>query len=312
MDAEKIDLSVVVSVYNEEQGIADFYNVLSTELSKLSCNYEILFVNDGSADGTLDLLRGFASADKTVRVINFSRNYGHESAMIAGIDYSKGDSIICMDSDLQHPPQKIAEMLRMKDNGFDIISMVRAERKDVGALHKMNSRLFYRLANSVSSVKLPENASDFFLISRPVADVLKTDFRERTRFLRGIIQMVGFSHTTLEYVAPERIAGKSKYSFWKLMKLSFSAISSLSNIPLRISLLMGILFGILSLVLIIYSIVMRFMETPVSGYTTLIVFLCAFACILFFVLGIIGMYIGYIFDEVKQRPVYIVKEIIEE
>lgn len=311
MNIVNVDLTVVVSTYNEEQGIADFYKALSAELSKLTCSYEILFVNDGSTDKTFDILRGFAAADKKVRIINFSRNYGHESAMIAGIDYSKGNAIICMDSDLQHPPQKIYDMMHMRRKGFDIVSMVRTERKDAGALHKMNSRLFYKLTNSISSVRLPENASDFFLISRPVADVLKTDFRERTRFLRGIIQMVGFSHTTLEYVAPERIAGNSKYSFWKLMKLSLSAISSLSNIPLRIGLVMGVLFGVLSFVLIVYSIVMRFMETPVSGYTTLIVFLCAFACILFFVVGIIGVYVGYIFDEVKQRPVYIVKEIIE-
>lgn len=306
-----MELSVVCSVYNEEAGLDAFYQSLHQTLEQLETSYEIIFVNDGSKDDSLRILREIASADSHVRVLNFARNFGHEAAMIAGIDYSRGDAIICMDSDLQHPTDMIPQMLKRKRDGFDVINMVRTRREDDRPLHRFNSALFYKLLNRISDVKIAENASDFFLISKPVAQLLKTDYRERTRFLRGLIQLVGFQCTTMEYVAAPRVAGKSKYSFWKLVKLSFTAISSSSKMPLLIGIYAGLFFVLLSILLIIYSLVMWIMETPVSGYTTLIVFMSAFAGIQLFVTGLIGMYIGYIFDEVKSRPIYVVKEVIE-
>lgn len=307
-----IDISIVVSVYNEAEGIANSYAEFSRVLSPMAESYELIFVNDGSVDDTLSILKPIAESDEHVRLINFSKNFGHESAMIAGIDYAKGDAIICMDSDLQHPPAKIPEMVNLWKNGFDVVNMVRLERKDATLMNKITSKCFYKFINSISDAKLAENASDFFLISRNVAEVLKKDFRERTRFLRGLIQLVGYSRTTLEYVAQERMAGKSHYSFFKLLKLSFSAISSFSKIPLQLGIFAGIIFGCISLILIIYSLVMWFLNTPVSGYTTLVVFMSAFASVQMFVIGIIGQYLGYIFDEIKGRPIYIVKEIIEK
>ena len=306
------DISVVVSVYNEAEGIAGSYAEFTRVLSAMDCTYELIFVNDGSTDATLSILKPIAESDTNVRVINFSKNFGHESAMIAGIDYAKGDAIICMDSDLQHPPVKIPEMVASWKEGFDVVNMVRVERKDATVWNKITSRCFYKFINRISDAKLAENASDFFLISRSVADVLKTDFRERTRFLRGLIQLVGYSRTTLEYVAQERQAGQSHYSFFKLLKLSFSAISSFSKMPLQLGLFAGIIFGCISLLLIIYSVVMWFLERPVSGYTTLVVFMSAFASIQMFVIGVIGQYLGFIFDEIKGRPIYIVKDIIEK
>ena len=307
-----VDISVVVSVYNEAEGIAGSYAEFTRVLSAMDCTYELIFVNDGSTDATLSILKPIAESDTNVRVINFSKNFGHESAMIAGIDYAKGDAIICMDSDLQHPPVKIPEMVASWKEGFDVVNMVRVERKDATVWNKITSRCFYKFINRISDAKLAENASDFFLISRSVADVLKTDFRERTRFLRGLIQLVGYSRTTLEYVAQERQAGQSHYSFFKLLKLSFSAISSFSKMPLQLGLFAGIIFGSISLLLIIYSVVMWFLERPVSGYTTLVVFMSAFASIQMFVIGVIGQYLGFIFDEIKGRPIYIVKDIIEK
>lgn len=307
-----VDISVVVSVYNEAEGIAGSYAEFTRVLSAMDCTYELIFVNDGSTDATLSILKPIAESDTNVRVINFSKNFGHESAMIAGIDYAKGDAIICMDSDLQHPPVKIPEMVASWKEGFDVVNMVRVERKDATVWNKITSRCFYKFINRISDAKLAENASDFFLISRSVADVLKTDFRERTRFLRGLIQLVGYSRTTLEYVAQERQAGQSHYSFFKLLKLSFSAISSFSKMPLQLGLFAGIIFGCISLLLIIYSVVMWFLERPVSGYTTLVVFMSAFASIQMFVIGVIGQYLGFIFDEIKGRPIYIVKDIIEK
>ena len=311
MDAQ-VDLSIVISAYNEEPGIERCYQEITRTLVPMQLPYEIVFVNDGSTDNTLQILKQIAQSDSRIRLIDLSRNFGHESAMMAGIDYSKGRAVICMDSDLQHPPVKIPEMVGKWQEGFDIVNMVRVERKDAGFVKKSNSKLFYKIINGMSDAKLAENASDFFLISRQVVDVLKNDYRERTRFLRGIIQIIGFRKTTIEYVADKRIDGKSKYSFFKLLRLSFTAISSFSKLPLQLGLIAGIIFGCISLILIVYSIVMWIYNTPVSGYTTLIVFMSAFASIQLFVIGMIGQYIGYIFDEVKHRPIYIVKETVEQ
>lgn len=304
-------LSVVVSVYNEAEGIRLAYEEMTRVLRQMPESYELIFVDDGSTDGTGVLLRPIAESDANVRLVSFSKNFGHEAAMLAGIDYSRGDVVICLDSDLQHPPAMIPDMVARWHDGFDVVNMVRTDRADANILQKSNSRLFYRLVNRISDVKLAENASDFFLISKRVAAVLRTDFRERTRFLRGLVQLVGFSKTTLEYKAQERKAGHSKYSFFKLLKLSFSAISSFSKAPLRLGIFTGIIFGLISLILIVYSLIMWIFDTPVSGYTTLVVFMSAFASIQMFVIGVIGQYIGYIFDEVKGRPIYIVKEVVE-
>ena len=248
--------------------------------------------------------------DSRVRVIHFSRNFGHEAAMLAGIDHCKGEAAICMDSDLQHPPAMLPQMLELYQQGKDVITMMRTERADGGWFKHAGSRLFYKLINKMSDAKLQAGASDFFLISQKVINVLRSDYRERTRFLRGIIQTVGFEKDSLNYDAPQRAAGNSKYSLWKLMKLSFSAIASFSKTPLKIGLYSGLVFVLLSIILIIYSLIMWIVDTPVSGYTTLIIFLCAFAGIQLFVTGAIGYYIGFIFDEVKQRPHYIIQEVL--
>jgi dolichol-phosphate mannosyltransferase len=306
----EIDCSVVASVYNEEESVMMFYKSLSKTLVSLQINYEIIFVNDGSTDNSLSILKEISTSDPTVKIIDFSRNFGHEAAMIAGIDHACGEAVICMDSDLQHPPEKIPEMLQKKAEGFEIVNMVRTLRKDAGVIQRINSKLFYKFVNSISSVKLAENASDFFLISQKVCKILRSNFRERTRFLRGIIQLVGFKKTTLEYVAPKRVAGKSKYSFFKLLKLSFTAMSSFSKLPLQLGIITGLIFSVISVVLILFSLTMWILGKTIPGYTTLIIFMSAFAGIQLFVTGLIGQYISYVFDEVKERPVYIVNEIV--
>jgi len=270
---------------------------------------KLFFINDGSTDNSLSILRDIVAKDRNVKVVGFSKNFGQEAAMIAGIDHACGKAVICMDSDLQHPPEIIPEMLRINAEGFDVVNMVRTVRKDAGFLQRINSKLFYKFINSISSVKLAENTPDFFLISQKVCKILRNDFRERTRFLRGIIQIVGFRKTTIEFEAPKRLAGKTKYTFYKLLKLSFTAISSFSKLPLQLGIISGLIFSILSVFLILFSFIMWALNKTVPGYTTLIIFLSAFAGIQLFVTGLIGQYIGYIFDEVKERPVYIVDEI---
>jgi len=306
---QTIDCSVVASVFNEEECVLMFYQSLLSALDPLKINYEIIFVNDGSRDNSLSILKDIAATSNKVKVISFSKNFGHEAAMIAGIDHACGEAVICLDSDLQHPPELIPEMLKKKAEGFDVVNMVRTVRKDAGFLQKMNSKLFYKFINSISSVKLAENASDFFLISQKVCKILRKDFRERTRFLRGIIQLVGFKKTTIAYEAPNRAAGQSKYSFFKLLKLSFTAISSFSKLPLQLGIITGLIFGMLSIFLILFSLTMWILGKTVPGYTTLIIFMSAFAGIQLFVTGLIGQYISYLFDEVKERPLYILDEI---
>ena len=304
-----IDCSIVASVYNEEECLQIFYETLTKTLVPLQISYEVIFVNDGSEDNSLAILKEISKQDHKVKVVDFSRNFGHEAAMLAGIDHARGEAVICMDSDLQHPPELIPEMLQRKADGFDVVNMVRKVRKDAGFFQKINSKLFYKFLNSISSVKLAENASDFFLISWKVCNVLKNDFRERTRFLRGIIQLVGFKKSTIEFEAPKRAAGKSKYSFIKLLKLSLTAVSSFSKLPLQIGIITGLIFVAISIILIIFSLIMWILEKTIPGYTTLIIFMSAFAGIQLFVTGLIGQYISYVFDEVKQRPLYIINEV---
>ncbi|MDR1792311.1 MAG: glycosyltransferase family 2 protein [Bacteroidales bacterium] len=307
---KNITCSIVVSVYNEAENIVDVYQQLTEILQTQNITYEIIFVNDGSSDKSLQILKKIVDGNDRVKIISFSRNFGHEAAMLAGIDYSEGDSIVCMDADLQHPPTMLPLMLQKRAEGFEIINMVRTQRQDAGRIQNFNSRLFYRFLNKISKVELAENASDFFLISSRVGEILKNNFRERTRFLRGIIQMLGFQRTTLEYIAIPRQSGKSKYSTRKLVSLSLTAMATLSKIPLEIGIYLGFISALLSIALVIFSLIMKIIEQPIPGYTTLVVFMGFMFSIQFFMLGIMGKYIGFLFDETKQRPIYIIDKTI--
>ena len=303
--------SIIVSVYNEEAVLPIFHQEVSAVIDSMAdtADFELLFVNDGSHDNSRQVLQQLMEKDQRVRVIHFSRNFGHEAAMLAGLDHCKGEAAVCMDSDLQHPPTLLPQMFEQYQQGKDVITMMRTERADGGASKHLSSRLFYHIINKISDAQLQPGASDFFLLSQRVINVLRSDYRERTRFLRGIIQIIGFEKASLTYEAPPRAAGESKYSLWKLLKFSFTAIASFSKTPLKIGIYSGLIFVLLSIVLIIYSLIMWIVDTPVSGYTTLVIFLSAFAGIQLFVTGAIGYYIGFVFDEVKQRPIYVIQEI---
>ncbi len=303
-------VSIVVSVFNEEDVLPHFKEELQTVLDKNNIEaYEVIFVNDGSTDGSRDILTGFAQKDEKITAIHFSRNFGHEPAMLAGIDHSKGKAVICLDSDLQHPPELIPKMLEEHEKGHEIINMVRNSRQDGGFIKRVSSKLFYRFLNSISEIKFEANASDFFLISERIADIMKKDYRERVRYIRGFIQLLGFKKITLVYDAPERKFGKSKYSFFKLVKFSLTAISTISQAPLKLSIIIGFVYALLSVGLGIFSLVMKILGNPYSGYTTIIVFVSLSFSILFFMIGIIGEYIGQLFIETKNRPLYIIDKI---
>lgn len=305
-------VSVVVSIYNEEESIEKFHSVCSGELKKLSRDYELIYVNDGSKDNSLKMLTEIAKNDKSVVLVDFSRNFGHEAAMIAGIDYAKGDCIICMDGDLQHPPAAIHDIVAKFDEGYEIVSMIRTERKDGGLFRKITSNAFYSVLNRLSGSHFIKNSSDFFAINDKVARVLRRDYREKVRYLRGYVQSVGFNATTLEFTAAAREAGQSKYTFSKLIDFSMNTILSFSDAPLRAGIFFGGIAGLLGIIVMVWTFLDKyvFMNTP-DGYPTIIVVICFMFAALFLLLGIISQYIAVLFKEVKDRPIYIVRNITE-
>lgn len=299
-------LSIIVSVYNEEEVLKNFYEKMLEVLGVNHFEYEIIFVNDGSIDQSQRIIDEISTQNSNVKSIQFSRNFGHEAAMIAGIDFATGEALICMDSDLQHPPEMIPEMVnRFESEKVDIINMI---RKSINS--RNSSTLFYKLLNRISPYKFESNASDFFLISSRIATILRENYRERVRFLRGFIQIIGFNKTTIPYIADERKAGESKYPVHKLISLTVSAVATLSKLPLKLGIYLGLISGLFSFILAIYSIVMKIIHQPVSGYTTIIVFLSIMFSIQFIILGILGEYIGFLFDEQKKRPIYIVDKTV--
>ncbi|MFQ8721287.1 glycosyltransferase [Enterocloster sp.] len=298
-------ISVVVSVYNEEKALEEFYRETKQVLKGLTWDHELIFVNDGSGDGSLELLETLAAQDPQVKVVSFSRNFGHEAAMIAGMDHSRGDGIVCMDADLQHPPECIPEIISRFEDGFEVISMVRTRNESAGWVKNVTSSGFYWLINHISDVHFEPNASDFFAVSRHVAQVLKDNYRERVRFLRGYVQNVGFKKTVLQYEARPRVAGESKYSIRKLFIFSVNTILCFSNMPLKLGIYAGIFSALLGVSVMIYTLFTR--QGAPSGYATIVVLICFMFAMLFVIVGIIGEYIAILFTELKDRPIYIVE-----
>ena len=301
-------ISIVVSVFNEEEVLFEFYRETIKVLLLIDNPYEIIFVNDGSTDGSRSVLFKLAKDDENVKIINFSRNFGHEAAMLAGIDYASGDYIVCMDADLQHSPTLLPDMIRKFESGFDIINMVRTVNKSAGILKNITSAGFYKVINKLSDIKLVSNASDFFGISKRVADVLRNNYREKTRFLRGYVQNVGFNTTNIEYEARKRFAGESKYSIRKLFRFSMNTIMTFSNLPLKLGMYAGGMAAFLAIIMMIYTVVSFLRVGTPSGYATIICLICFMFSVLFFIVGIIGEYLGLILAELKDRPIYIVEE----
>ncbi len=302
-------LSIVVSAYNEEAGLQEFYRTAAGYADALKVQgweYEFVFVNDGSSDRTGEILDRLASEDPVhVRVLHFSRNFGHEAAMTAGLDYAEGDGLVFMDADLQHPPRYLSEITAKLDDGVQVISMVRTENKSAGWLKNITSGAFYWLINRVSEVRLEPNASDFFAITRDVQTVLKKNYREKVRFLRGYVQNVGFRKDIICYEAAPRAAGRSHYSMKKLFVFAMNTIMCFSNMPLKLGIFSGLGSGFLGLLVLIYTLVTR--KGAPSGYATIVVLLCFMFAVLFIVVGIIGEYVAVLFEELKDRPIYIVE-----
>ncbi len=299
-------ISVVVSCYNEELALGQYYMETTKVLQNINWDYELVFVNDGSQDGSFDILSDLADKNPKVKVVSFSRNFGHEAAMIAGIDYSSGDAIVCMDADLQHPPECIPEILEKIEEGYDVINMVRTKNESAGWFKNFASAAFYHLINVLSDVKFEPNASDFFAISQKAAKIIKNNYREKVRFLRGYVQNIGFKKTSIEYEARDRVAGESKYSIRKLFTFSVNTIMCFSNLPLKLGIYAGGMAGALGVIMMVYTIWSWAKVGTPNGYATTIVLICFMFAVLFFLVGIIGNYIAILFTELKDRPIYIV------
>lgn len=306
-------LSLIVSVFNEEGGLTQFYEKASEVLRELSESrealcYEMLFVDDGSTDRSGALLSELREKDpEHVTVLSFSRNFGHEAAMTAGLDYASGDVLIFMDADLQHPPDLIPDILDKIEEGYEIVNMARTKNESAGLIKNVTSRAFYGLVNILSDMHMEPSASDFFAMDKKAASVLRRNYREKVRFLRGYVQNIGFRKAVIPYEAGVRVAGKSHYSLKRLWKLSMDTIICFSDVPLKLGIYAGIMSAFLGILLIGYTILTR--GTAPSGYATIVIALCFMFAVLFLIIGIIGEYISVIFKELKDRPIYILSDL---
>lgn len=300
-------ISVVVPMYYEEKVVNECYNRLTTVLTTISLSYEIIFVNDGSTDNTLPLLESLARSDSNVKVISFSRNFGHQVAVSAGIDYAKGDAIVIIDADLQDPPELIPDMITLWQQGYNVVYAKRKIRKGETFSKLITAKFFYRLLDKLSEVKIPLDTGDFRLIDKKVADVLR-GLSEHNRFLRGIIAWAGFNQTPILYERHERFAGNTKYPFTKMLKFGLDGIISFSSKPLRLILSFGFLAIFIALILFLYTIISVLSPnmTTVKGWPSLMITLVFFSGVQLVSIGILGEYIARMYDENKNRPLYIV------
>ncbi len=301
-------VSIVISAFNEEGNIAKLYKELSKELQKVSdVSFEILFVNDGSQDKTFEQIQKLIEKDKTVKMVNLKRNFGHEIAMTAGMDYASGDAVIFMDADLQHPPLYIPDMIKAWQNGYEIVLTKRLDNVATSKLYKLCAKAFYFVLNLLSETKIGESMPDFRLIDRKYVDFLK-GFNEQDRLFRGLLSWVMPTDKVyiIDFVAPERFSGQSKYNFIKSFKLAIDSITQFSVKPLHLATYLGFLGAAFSGLLGLYVIFEHFIEhNPTPGYATIVCVVGFVGAVQLITLGIIGEYIGKIHIEVKKRPLYL-------
>ncbi|MCT2347256.1 glycosyltransferase family 2 protein [Niallia taxi] len=311
MTNEKIDYSIVIPVYNEEEVIEHTYERLKTVMQSSDGNYELLFINDGSKDRSVDILLQLSEQDKTIKIVDFSRNFGHQIAITAGMDYASGNAIVIIDADLQDPPELILEMIQKWKEGYDVVYAKRTARKGETFFKKQTASAFYKTLRAMTEIDIPIDTGDFRLIDRKVCDQMN-NIHEKNRFVRGLVSWVGFKQTAVEYERDERFAGETKYPLKRMLKLSLDGITSFSYKPLKLANYLGAslsLIGFVYMLIVLYQ--KLFTTTTVTGWSSIIVIQLFFSGITLMMLGVIGEYIGRIYDEAKNRPLYIVKDIYQ-
>ena len=303
-------ISVVVPCYNEEEALPIFYEEITKVAKEIeNSEFEFLFINDGSKDKTLEELKKLSKQDERVRYISFSRNFGKESAMYAGLKESTGDYVVIMDVDLQDPPKLLIEMYNiLEQKEYDCVATRRVTRKGEPKIRSFFARMFYKIINKISKTEIIDGARDFRMMTRQMVNAI-LEMSEYNRFSKGIFGWVGFNTKWLEYENIERVAGKTKWSFWKLFIYSMDGITAFSTTPLIISTVIGIIFCIIALVMVIVVIIRTLIiGDPVSGWPSLVCIILFISGVQLFCIGIIGQYLSKTYLEVKKRPIYIIKE----
>ncbi len=306
---DKKCLSIVVPCYNEEPMIELFYNEVCHQIKKIDIDIEFIFVDDGSTDDTLLKIKQLHAVDNRIKYVSFSRNFGKESAIYAGLKTASGDYVVLMDADLQHPPSVLVNMLEYIQTGeFDIIATKRVSRRGEPLIRSFFSKLFYRFLNKISDIKIEQNAMDFRMMTRQVADSI-LEFKEYNRFTKGLYSFVGFRTKWISFENVERAKGTTKWSFMGLITYSIDGVLAVSVFPLTLISVIGIVVSVLSILFIIEVILEKILfGNPTSGYTSTIAIICFMGGLQIFVLGIIGQYIAKIYLESKNRPIYIIRE----
>jgi polyisoprenyl-phosphate glycosyltransferase len=303
-----LDYSIVVPVFNEETVLPEFYQRLTRVIETLPGTFEVLFVNDGSEDRSETILRDFYQKDQRVKVINFSRNFGHQVAITAGIDLAQGRACIIMDADLQDPPEVIPRLIERWEAGYEVVFAVRTRREGEGFFKLITANLFYVLLKKLARIEIPQNAGDFRLLDRKVINALKL-MPEKNRFVRGLVSWVGFKQTQLFYERDARFAGETKYPFVKMLKFAVDGITSFSDIPLRLATWLGLLFSFASFLIMLWVIGAKlFSDRTVLGWASIMMTILLIGGVQLFTVGILGEYIARTFEEAKQRPLYLIRE----
>ena len=306
---QKKILSIVSPVYNEAENLGEFYSRVINATDNLNLEIEIIYINDGSQDSTIDIITKQRQIDNRITIIDLSRNFGKEIALTAGLDYSSGDAVIVIDADLQDPPELIPKLVEKWREGYDVVNAKRIKRKGESLLKKVMSYIYYRLLFYLSDINVPKDTGDFRLLNKNAIDAL-LKLREKHRYMKGLFVWVGFKQKEIEYEREARFKGKTKWGFFSLFNLAFDGLTSFSIMPLRLASTIGFLSALIGFfygAVIVFKTL--FFHEPVAGFTSLVVLITFFGGIQLLSIGIIGEYIGRIFNETKNRPLYVVKNI---
>ncbi len=308
MDNQQVQYSIVVPLYNEEQVIHETYKRLKKVMDSTKEPYEIIFVNDGSRDKTLEMAKKICSRDNSIKLLSFSRNFGHQLAITAGMDHSTGKAVIVIDADLQDPPEVMLDMIAKWKEGYEVVYGKRTKRKGESLFKKVTAKVFYRTLKKMTDVNIPVDAGDFRLIDRKVCDALKS-IPEHNRYVRGLVSWLGFRQIGVEFVREERFAGETKYPLKKMIKFASDGITSFSHKPLKAATYIGSTVSGLSLLCLLVALCeILFTDIHISGWIIAVSLGLFFNGLVLIALGIIGGYIARIYDEVKGRPLYIISE----
>lgn len=306
MAASKIDLSVIIPIYNEEMNLVPMNNRIIAVLSHLGIQYELVYVNDGSKDNSLPIIMGLSEENASVKYIDFSRNFGHQIAISAGLEHAVGERIVIMDGDGQDPPELIPDLLKKSLEGFEVVYAKRKKRKGESFLKKLTAKLFYRFLANITQIEIPLDTGDFRLIHRKVQKVL-LNMPEQHKYLRGQIAWIGFNSTFVEYDREERMGGNTKFTYGKMMRFATDGISGFSNWPLKVATMLGFAVSGIAFLLIIYSLYQKFFGFTEVGWTSLHISVLFLGGVQLLGIGILGEYLGRVSENVKNRPTYIVK-----